>query len=211
MEKTRKQLVATVAAMLGDQYKVSISTRHFEESLKEFDSTYFIEIVKKAAGDSLVPVIALDPFVKAVNQNEISMNRAASVIINTFFEAESEADKTDFSSCLSKKYILDHVFYQMFPSAACEHLPFAAPSKTFFDLTVLYMLDLDVTAFGGGMCVVSSAMMSELEITAAELDSAVRRNISDSDFKLQKPKPKTIQQNPILANSYIVSCEKQRL
>lgn len=100
MEKTRKQLVATVAAMLGDQYKVSISTRHFEESLKEFDSTYFIEIVKKAAGDSLVPVIALDPFVKAVNQNEISMNRAASVIINTFFEAESEADKTDFSSCL---------------------------------------------------------------------------------------------------------------
>lgn len=136
MEKTRKQLVATVAAMLGDQYKVSISTRHFEESLKEFDSTYFIEIVKKAAGDSLVPVIALDPFVKAVNQNEISMNRAASVIINTFFEAESEADKTDFSSCLSKKYILDHVFYQMFPSAACEHLPFAAPSKTF--LTLLY-------------------------------------------------------------------------
>lgn len=204
MEKTRKQLVATVAAMLGDQYKVTISTRHFEESLKEFDSTYFIEIVKKAAGDSLVPVIALDPFVKAVNQNEISMNRAASVIINTFFEAESEADKTDFSSCLSKKYILDHVFYQMFPSAACEHLPFAAPSKTFFDLTVLYMLDLDVTAFGGGMCVVSSAMMSELEITAAELDSAVRRNISDSDFKLQKPK------NPILANSYIVSCEKHR-
>lgn len=210
MEKTRKQLVATVAAMLGDQYKVSISTRHFEESLKEFDSTYFIEIVKKAAGDSLVPVIALDPFVKAVNQNEISMNRAASIIINTFFEAESEADKTDFSSCLSKKYILDHVFYQMFPSAACEHLPFAAPSKTFFDLTVLYMLDLDVTAFGGGMCVVSSAMMSELEITAAELDSAVRRNISDCDFKLQKPKPKTIQQNPILANSYIVSCEKHR-
>ena len=131
MEKTRKQLVATVAAMLGDQYKVSISIRHFEESLKEFDST--------------------------------------SVIINTFFEAESEADKTDFSSCLSKKYILDHVFYQMFPSAACEHLPFAAPSKTFFDLTVLYMLDLDVTAFGGGTCVVSSAMMSELEITAAEL------------------------------------------
>ena len=145
MEKTRKQLVATVAAMLGDQYKVSISIRHFEESLKEFDSTYFIEIVKKAAEDSLVPVIALDPFVKAVNQNEISMNRAASVIINTFFEAESEADKTDFSSCLSKKYILDHVFYQMFPSAACEHLPFAAPSKTFFDLTVLYMLDLDVS------------------------------------------------------------------
>lgn len=86
MEKTRKQLVATVAAMLGDQYKVSISIRHFEESLKEFDSTYFIEIVKKAAEDSLVPVIALDPFVKAVNQNEISMNRAASVIINTFFE-----------------------------------------------------------------------------------------------------------------------------
>lgn len=83
MEKTRKQLVATVAAMLGDQYKVSISIRHFEESLKEFDSTYFIEIVKKAAEDSLVPVIALDPFVKAVNQNEISMNRAASVIINT--------------------------------------------------------------------------------------------------------------------------------
>ena len=82
MEKTRKQLVATVAAMLGDQYKVSISIRHFEESLKEFDSTYFIEIVKKAAEDSLVPVIALDPFVKAVNQNEISMNRAASVIIN---------------------------------------------------------------------------------------------------------------------------------
>lgn len=144
MEKTRKQLVATVAAMLGDQYKVSISIRHFEESLKEFDSTYFIEIVKKAAEDSLVPVIALDPFVKAVNQNEISMNRAASVIINTFFEAESEADKTDFSSCLSK------------------------------------------------------------------LDSAVRRNISDCDFKLQKPKPKTIQQNPILANSYIVSCEKHR-
>lgn len=31
MEKTRKQLVATVAAMLGDQYKVSISIRHFEE------------------------------------------------------------------------------------------------------------------------------------------------------------------------------------
>lgn len=62
MEKTRKQLVATVAAMLGDQYKVSISIRHFEESLKEFDSTYFIEIVKKAAEDSLVPVIALDPF-----------------------------------------------------------------------------------------------------------------------------------------------------
>lgn len=166
MEKTRKQLVATVAAMLGDQYKVSISIRHFEESLKEFDSTYFIEIVKKAAEDSLVPVIALDPFVKAVNQNEISMNRAASVIINTFFEAESEADKTDFSSCLSK--------------------------------------------FGGGTCVVSSAMMSELGITAAELDSAVRRNISDCDFKLQKPKPKTIQQNPILANSYIVSCEKHR-
>lgn len=53
MEKTRKQLVATVAAMLGDQYKVSISIRHFEESLKEFDSTYFIEIVKKAAEDSL--------------------------------------------------------------------------------------------------------------------------------------------------------------
>ena len=98
----------------------------------------------------------------------------------------------------------------MFPSAACEHLPFAAPSKTFFDLTVLYMLDLDVTAFGGGTCVVSSAMMSELGITAAELDSAVRRNISDCDFKLQKPKPKTIQQNPILANSYIVSCEKHR-
>ena len=74
MEKTRKQLVATVAAMLGDQYKVSISIRHFEESLKEFDSTYFIEIVKKAAEDSLVPVIALDPFVKAVNQNEISIH-----------------------------------------------------------------------------------------------------------------------------------------
>lgn len=105
---------------------------------------------------------------------------------------------------------IHHVFYQMFPSAACEHLPFAAPSKTFFDLTVLYMLDLDVTAFGGGTCVVSSAMMSELGITAAELDSAVRRNISDCDFKLQKPKPKTIQQNPILANSYIVSCEKHR-
>lgn len=34
MEKTRKQLVATVAAMLGDQYKVSISIRHFEESSK---------------------------------------------------------------------------------------------------------------------------------------------------------------------------------
>lgn len=47
MEKTRKQLVATVATMLGDQYKVSISIRHFEESLKEFDSTYFIEIVKR--------------------------------------------------------------------------------------------------------------------------------------------------------------------
>lgn len=106
MEKTRKQLVATVAAMLGDQYKVSISIRHFEESLKEFDSTYFIEIVKKAAEDSLVPVIALDPFVKAVNQNEISMNRAASIIINTFFEAESEADKTDFFVLpLEKVYI----------------------------------------------------------------------------------------------------------
>ena len=63
----------------------TVSYTHLEESLKEFDSTYFIEIVKKAAGDSLVPVIALDPFVKAVNQNEISMNRAASVIINTFF------------------------------------------------------------------------------------------------------------------------------
>lgn len=123
MEKTRKQLVATVAAMLGDQYKVSISIRHFEESLKEFDSTYFIEIVKKAAEDSLVPVIALDPFVKAVNQNEISMNRAASVIINTFFEAESEADKTDFSSCLSKKYILDHVFYQIPEILRIENSP----------------------------------------------------------------------------------------
>lgn len=96
MEKTRKQLVATVAAMLGDQYKVSISTRHFEESLKEFDSTYFIEIVKKAAGDSLVPVIALDPFVKAVNQNEISMNRAASVIINTFLKLSPRLTKQTF-------------------------------------------------------------------------------------------------------------------
>lgn len=96
MEKTRKQLVATVAAMLGDQYKVSISIRHFEESLKEFDSTYFIEIVKKAAEDSLVPVIALDPFVKAVNQNEISMNRAASVIINTFLKLSPRLIKQTF-------------------------------------------------------------------------------------------------------------------
>ena len=102
-------------------------------------------------------------------------------------------------------------FIRCFHLQHANNLPFAAPSKTFFDLTVLYMLDLDVTAFGGGTCVVSSAMMSELGITAAELDSAVRRNISDCDFKLQKPKPKTIQQNPILANSYIVSCENTEM
>lgn len=36
MEKTRKQLVATVAAMLGDQYKVSISIRHFEGEYETF-------------------------------------------------------------------------------------------------------------------------------------------------------------------------------
>lgn len=81
MEKIRTQLAATVAFMLGNQYEVSILTQsdHVDESLKKYNSTYFIQVERKAKDSRAV--IPLDPVVKSISQNEISTDIAAALII----------------------------------------------------------------------------------------------------------------------------------
>lgn len=173
-----KELVGAVKEIAGSGYSVTAQETTKNNGVKMLG----IEIRKPE--ETVVPRLYVDGIVDRVEDGFMTVEDAAKKVFETYQNSETPEIEMNIEKWIDRKFILDHVEYQLVNAERNAEKLKDIPGKKIADLVAIYRvvisLDDEMKSY-----VLTNANLARSEISIEELDEAAKKNTKKSRFSVR--------------------------
>ena len=174
-----KELVEAVQEIAGNGYVVTTQETTKNNGVKMLG----IEIRK--AGETVVPRLYVDGIVDRVKDGFMTAEDAAKKVFDMYQNSEVLVIEMDVENWIDRKFILDHVEYQLVNAERNAEKLKDIPGKKIADLVAIYRVVVGLDEDGMKSYVLTNANLASSEISIEELDEAAKKNTEKSEFSVR--------------------------
>lgn len=178
-EAIAKELVGAVQEIAGNGYAVTTQETTKNNGVKMIG----IEIVKQ--GETVVPRLYVDGIVDRVKDGFMTVEDAAKKVFEMYQNSETSEIEMDVEKWIDRKFILDHVEYQLVNAERNAERLKDIPGKKIADLVAIYRVVIGLDEDGMKSYVLTNTNLASSKISLEELDEAAKKNTKKSRFSVR--------------------------
>ena len=172
-EAIAKELVGAVQEIAGNGYAVTTQETTKNNGVKMIG----IEIVKQ--GETVVPRLYVDGIVDRVKDGFMTVEDAAKKVFEMYQNSETSEIEMDVEKWIDRKFILDHVEYQLVNAERNAERLKDIPGKKIADLVAIYRVVIGLDEDGMKSYVLTNTNLASSKISLEELDEAAKKMNGD--------------------------------
>lgn len=174
-----KELVGAVKEMAGNGYSVTAQETTKNNGVKMLG----IEIRKPE--ETVVPRLYVDGIVDRVEDGFMTVEDAAKKVFEMYQNSETPEIEMNVEKLIDRKFILDHVEYQLVNAERNAEKLKDIPGKKIADLVAIYRVAVSAGEDGMMSYVLTKAILDRSGISFEELDEAAKKNTEKSGFSVR--------------------------
>lgn len=174
-----KELVGAVKEIAGSGYSVTAQETTKNNGVKMLG----IEIRKPE--ETVVPRLYVDGIVDRVEDGFMTVEDAAKKVFETYQNSETPEIEMNVEKWIDRKFILDHVEYQLVNAERNAEKLKDIPGKKIADLVAIYRVVISLDDDEMKSYVLTNANLARSEISIEELDEAAKKNTKKSRFSVR--------------------------
>lgn len=174
-----KELVGAVKKMAGNGYSVTAQETTKNNGVKMLG----IEIRKPE--ETVVPRLYVDGIVDRVEDGFMTVEDAAKKVFEMYQNSETPEIEMNVEKLIDRKFILDHVEYQLVNAERNAEKLKDIPGKKIADLVAIYRVVVSAGEDGMMSYVLTKAILDRSGINFEELDEAAKKNTEKSGFSVR--------------------------
>lgn len=174
-----KELVGAVKEMAGNGYSVTAQETTKNNGVKMLG----IEIRKPE--ETVVPRLYVDGIVDRVEDGFMTVEDAAKKVFEMYQNSETPEIEMNVEKLIDRKFILDHVEYQLVNAERNAEKLKDIPGKKIADLVAIYRVVAIADEDGMMSYVLTKANLDRSGISFEELDEAAKKNTEKSGFSVR--------------------------
>lgn len=174
-----KELVGAVQEIAGNGYAVTTQETTKNNGVKMLG----IEIRK--TGETLAPRIYVDGIVDRVKDGFMTVEDAAKKVLDIYQNSGALDIEMDVENWIARKFILDHVEYQLVNAERNAERLKDIPGKKIADLVAIYRVVIGLDKDEMKSFVLTNANLASSKISLEELDEAAKKNTEKSGFSVR--------------------------
>lgn len=174
-----KELVGAVKEMAGNGYSVTAQETTKNNGVKMLG----IEIRKPE--ETVVPRLYVDGIVDRVEDGFMTVEDAAKKVFEMYQNSETPEIEMNVEKLIDRKFILDHVEYQLVNAERNAEKLKDIPGKKIADLVAIYRVVVSAGEDGMMSYVLTKAILDRSGINFEELDEAAKKNTEKSGFSVR--------------------------
>lgn len=174
-----KELVGAVKEMAGNGYSVTAQETTKNNGVKMLG----IEIRKPE--ETVVPRLYVDGIVDRVEDGFMTVEDAAKKVFEMYQNSETPEIEMNVEKLIDRKFILDHVEYQLVNAERNAEKLKDIPGKKIADLVAIYRVVVSAGEDSMMSYVLTKAILDRLGINFEELDEAAKKNTEKSGFSVR--------------------------
>lgn len=174
-----KELVGAVKEMAGNGYSVTAQETTKNNGVKMLG----IEIRKPE--ETVVPRLYVDGIVDRVEDGFMTVEDAAKKVFEMYQNSETPEIEMNVEKLIDRKFILDHVEYQLVNAERNAEKLKDIPGKKIADLVAIYRVVVNAGEDGAMSYVLTKAILDRSGISFEELDEAAKKNTEKSGFSVR--------------------------
>ena len=174
-----KELVGAVKEMAGNGYSVTAQETTKNNGVKMLG----IEIRKPE--ETVVPRLYVDGIVDRVEDGFMTVEDAAKKVFEMYQNSETPEIEMNVEKLIDRKFILDHVEYQLVNAERNAEKLKDIPGKKIADLVAIYRVVVSAGEDGVMSYVLTKAILDRSGISFEELDEAAKKNTEKSGFSVR--------------------------
>ena len=174
-----KELVGAVKEMAGNGYSVTAQETTKNNGVKMLG----IEIRKPE--ETVVPRLYVDGIVDRVEDGFMTVEDAAKKVFEMYQNSETPEMEMNVEKLIDRKFILDHVEYQLVNAERNAEKLKDIPGKKIADLVAIYRVAVSAGEDGMMSYVLTKAILDRSGINFEELDEAAKKNTEKSGFSVR--------------------------
>lgn len=174
-----KELVGAVKEMAGNGYSVTAQETTKNNGVKMLG----IEIRKPE--ETVVPRLYVDGIVDRVEDGFMTVEDAAKKVFEMYQNSETPEIEMNVEKLIDRKFILDHVEYQLVNAERNAEKLKDIPGKKIADLVAIYRVVVSAGEDGAMSYVLTKAILDRSGISFEELDEAAKKNTEKSGFSVR--------------------------
>lgn len=174
-----KELVGAVQEIAGNGYAVTTQETTKNNGVKMLG----IEIRK--TGETLTPRIYVDGIVDRVKDGFMTVEDAAKKVLDIYQNSGALDIEMDVENWIARKFILDHVEYQLVNAERNAERLKDIPGKKIADLVAIYRVVIGLDEDEMKSFVLTNANLASSKISLEELDEAAKKNTEKSGFSVR--------------------------
>ena len=174
-----KELVGAVQEIAGNGYAVTTQETTKNNGVKMIG----IEIAK--SGETVVPRLYVDGIVDRVKDGFMTVEDAAKKVFEMYQNSETPEIEMDVEKWIDRKFILDHVEYQLVNAERNAERLKDIPGKKIADLVAIYRVVIGLDEDGMKSYVLTNVNLASSKISLEELDEAAKKNTEKSGFSVR--------------------------
>lgn len=174
-----KELVGAVKEMAGNGYSVTAQETTKNNGVKMLG----IEIRKPE--ETVVPRLYVDGIVDRVEDGFMTVEDAAKKVFEMYQNSETPEIEMNVEKLIDRKFILDHVEYQLVNAERNAEKLKDIPGKKIADLVAIYRVVVNAGEDDAMSYVLTKAILDRSGISFEELDEAAKKNTEKSGFSVR--------------------------
>ena len=174
-----KELVGAVKEMAGNGYSVTAQETTKNNGVKMLG----IEIRKPE--ETVVPRLYVDGIVDRVEDGFMTVEDAAKKVFEMYQNSETPEIEMNVEKWIDRKFILNHVEYQLVNAERNAEKLKDIPGKKIADLVAIYRVVVGLDEDGMKSYVLTNAGLARSKISLEELDEAAKKNTEKSGFSVR--------------------------
>lgn len=174
-----KELVGAVKEMAGNGYSVTAQETTKNNGVKMLG----IEIRKPE--ETVVPRLYVDGIVDRVEDGFMTVEDAAKKVFEMYQNSETPEIEMNVEKLIDRKFILDHVEYQLVNAEGNAEKLKDIPGKKIADLVAIYRVVVSAGEDGVMSYVLTKAILDRSGISFEEPDEAAKKNTEKSGFSVR--------------------------
>lgn len=169
-----KELVASVQEIAGNGYAVTTQETTKNNGVKMLG----IEIRKP--GETVIPRLYVDDIVDGLEYGFMTVEEAAKKVFKMYQNIDWLTPEMDIEKWSDRKFILDHVEYQLVNAERNAGNLKDTPGKKIVDLIAIYRVVDGMDSY-----VLTNDILDGYEISLEEVDEAAKKNAEKSGFSVR--------------------------
>lgn len=174
-----KELVGAVKKIAGNGYLVTAQATTKNNGVK------MLGIKIRKPGETVVPRFYVDGIVDRVEDCFMTVEDAAKKVFEMYQNSETPEIEMNVEKWIDRKFILDHVEYQLVNAERNAEKLKDIPGKKIADLVAIYRVVVGLDEDGMKSYVLTNAGLARSKISLEELDEAAKKNTEKSGFSVR--------------------------